>query len=135
MNTHVQTHEGLDRLIEGAQVLRRQVGPARGIRALPVIVLTGMITAVLAVLDRVYDLLSIDGVASEWMALWMFAVVGAMLLGKVALAISRVLARAGRRVGAYWRRVREEEVLLELIAADARMGTDLRAARDRAELG
>lgn len=132
MTTYSQTHEGLTRMIEGSEILRQQIGPVRGMRALPVVVLTGMVTAVLAVLDRVFDLLSFHGVTAEWMALWMIAFVAAMACGKLAFATARGVRRAARSAGALWRRMREEDVMHDLIAADPRMATELRVARDHA---
>jgi len=48
MTTYSTTHDGLERVLEGADVLRHSVGPVKGMRIAPTIVLTGMVTAVVA---------------------------------------------------------------------------------------
>ena len=52
MSSYSTTHDGLERVLEGTRVLTHAVGPTRSLRTVPLIVLTGIVTAVVAVASR-----------------------------------------------------------------------------------
>ena len=51
MTTYSTTHEGLERIVDGAHAVSRIVGPARGMRMLPTFVLTGFVAGAVAVME------------------------------------------------------------------------------------
>ena len=129
MTTYSTTHDGLERVLEGADVLRHSVGPAKGMRIGPTIVLTGMVAAVVVLADRMFG----DGFAREWIALWALSVVAALLLAKAAFALTAWLVRSEHGLVARWRRAADERRFRELAAMDHRVMEEFRIAKSVAE--
>jgi hypothetical protein len=70
MSSYSTTHDGLERVLEGTRVLTHAVGPTRSLRTVPLIVLTGIVTAVVAVASRQFADAMPDGFTGEWLATW-----------------------------------------------------------------
>jgi len=133
MTTYSTTHDGLERVLEGADVLRHSVGPAKGMRIAPTIVLTGMVAAVVVLADRMFGEMFGDGFAREWIALWALSVVAALLLAKAAFALTAWLVRSEHGLVARWRRAADERRFRELAAMDHRVMEEFRIAKSVAE--
>lgn len=126
-------HDGLDRVLEGADVLVHSVGPTRGMRILPMVVLTGMVAAVLAVAERAIGSITEGGFAFEWLAMWVLSVAAVLLLAKSALKLARWILRSEHGIVARWKRAEAEREFMALAQYDRRILDDLRAAQARAE--
>jgi len=126
-------HDGLERVLEGADVLVHAVGPTRGMRVLPMVVLTGMVAAVLALAERAIASITAGGFAFEWIAMWVLSVASVLLLAKSALKLARWLIRSEHGLVARWKRAQAEREFMALAQYDRRILDDLRAAQARAE--
>lgn len=133
MTTYSTTHDGLERVLEGADVLRHSVGPVKGMRIAPTIVLTGMVAAVVALADRWFGEMFSDGFTHEWIALWVLSVAAALLLAKSAFALTAWMVRSEHGLVARWRRAADERRFRDLLASDHRVMDEYRIARSRAE--
>ncbi|MBK8768752.1 MAG: hypothetical protein IPM01_31315 [Burkholderiaceae bacterium] len=68
MSSYSTTHDGLERVLEGTRVLTHAVGPTRSLRTVPLIVLTGIVTAVVAVASRQFADAMAGRLPGEWLA-------------------------------------------------------------------
>lgn len=133
MTTYSTTHDGLERVLEGTDVLVHSVGPARGMRLAPTLVLTGVVTAVLAIAVRVFDDLLTDGFTREWLALWLLATATVYVFGKMAVSVGNWLTREEHGLVARWKAAEADRAFYEVAERDPRVMADLRAAALRAE--
>ncbi len=135
MTTYSTTHDGLERVLEGAEALRESVGPARGMRIGPTVVLTGMVAAVVVVADRLFGEAFGNGFTTEWIALWALSAGAALLLAKAAFRLAGWLARSEDGFVARWKRVEEVRRIMSIAQYDPRILEDFEAAKRRAESG
>ena len=133
MTSYSTTHEGLERIVEGAHTVSELVGPARGMKLLPTVLLIGIVAAVVVVADRVYGDLISQGFTGEWLALWALASAAALVFAKSAFALSGALLRTARRIGKAWKASEENHRLHAEMARDPRLKADYVAAQMRAE--
>ena len=133
MAVQAVTHDGLERILNATDSLVHGVGPVRGMKLLPVTLLTGMVAAVLAIAERVFATLTAESFAFEWLAFWALSVVAVMLLAKTAFGLSHWLVRSEHGLVARWKRSRAAEEVMRVASSDFRMMADLRVARAHAE--
>jgi hypothetical protein len=133
MSSFSTTHVGLERVLEGSRVLTEAVGPTRSLRAIPVIVLTGIVTAVVAVVSRQFADAMPDDFTGEWLATWALGALAALVFARTSARIAAGLVQAARRFSAALAQSHAEHQFIEAARQDPRMLADLRAALSRAE--
>ena len=133
MSTLSTTHEGLERMLEGTRALSESVGPTRSLRAMPLVILTGIVSAVVALAARQFGDLVDDGFTGEWLALWAVGAVAAVVFARTAARIAGWLVTSGRGLRANIAQSRAEQAFLSAAQHDFRLQADLRAALNRAE--
>lgn len=133
MTNYSTTHQGLERVLNGTDTLVHAVGPAKGMRLAPTLVLTGIVSAVLAVAVRVFDDLLTQGFTQEWLALWLLASITVFVFGRVAFLLGDRLANSERGLIKRWKAAQAEREMMRLAAADPRVMADIRAAIDRSQ--
>ena len=133
MTTYSTTHEGLERIVDGAQAVSRIVGPARGMRLLPTFVLTGFVAGTVAVITHKFGDLFGDGVTAEWLSLWVLASLAILLFAKTAMSLSTWLVKLSKRTVAYLQQMEEAAYLESELRRDPRLRADFIAAKLRAE--
>ena len=109
MSTLSTTHEGLERMLEGTRALSESVGPTRSLRAMPLVILTGIVTAVVELAARLFGNLVDDGFTGEWLALWAVGAVAAVVFARTAARIAGWLVASGRGLRAHIAQSRAEE--------------------------
>ncbi len=133
MSTLSTTHEGLERMLEGTRALSESVGPTRSLRAMPLVILTGIVTAIVALASRQFGDLIGDGFTGEWLALWAVGAVAAMVFARTAARMAGWLVASGRGLRAQMAQSRAEQAFLTAAQHDYRLQADLRAALSRSE--
>ncbi len=133
MTTFSTTHEGLERVLEGSRVLSDAVGPTRSLRTLPLVLLTGIVTAVVAAVAHRLDDWFVDGSTREWLALWALGALVALVFARTAARLGGAILAAGHRLSARAARRRIDREFLAALESDPRLLSDWRAARDRAQ--
>ncbi len=133
MSTFSTTHEGLERVLEGTRTLSQAVGPTRSLRAVPLVVLTGIVAAVVVLASRLFGDQIPDGFTPEWLALWALGAFAAVLFARVSAKIGHRLIHATQGWAGQIRRSQEEAALMAVARQDPRVLADLRAAQSRGE--
>ena len=133
MNSQSYTHDGLERLQRGVDAVSRSVEPASTSRSLPIILLTGLVSAVVAGATRWLGSHLDDGFALEWIVAWAIALITIVVFAKGVFAASGWLLAASRRSAADRRLRRQDAQLMELAHHDPRVLAEIRAAQCRAE--
>lgn len=133
MSSYSTTHDGLERVLEGTRVLTHAVGPTRSLRTVPLIVLTGIVTAVVAVASRQFADAMPDGFTGEWLATWALGAFAALVFARTSARIAYSLVHAAHRFSGRLAQSHAEQAFLEAARHDPRMIADLRAAQSRAE--
>lgn len=133
MTTYSTTHEGLERIVDGAHAVSRIVGPARGMRMLPTFVLTGFVAGAVAVITHKFGDLFGDGLTAEWLSLWVLASLAILVFAKTAMSLSFWLGRQSKRFVAYMQQEQEAAYLESELRRDPRLRADFIAAQLRAE--
>lgn len=104
----------------------RPARPAGALRWLPILLLTGLITAIDMAVVRWFPRLD-DGFLFAWIVLWALGIVGVTLFAGAALRVSGwAAALAGGQ-----RRRREDAELLAAAAQDHRLAAELRIIATR----
>ena len=133
MNSQSYTHDGLERIQRGVEAMSRSVKPASTSRSLPIILLTGVVSAVVAGATRWLGTRLDDGFALEWIVVWAIALIAIVVFAKGVYAASGWLLAASRRAAADRRLRRQDAQLMELAHHDPRVLAEIRAAQWRAE--
>lgn len=133
MTTYSPTHEGLERVLEGSRVLSDAVGPTRSLRTLPLVLLTGIVTAVVAAIAHRLDDWFIEGSTREWLALWALGALVSVVFARTAVRLGGAILVGAHRLSLRAARRRAEIEFQAAVDSDPRLLTELRAAKDRAE--
>ena len=133
MTTYSTTHEGLERMVDGAQAVSRIVGPARGMRLLPTFLLTGFVAGAVAVVTHRFGDLFGDGLTAEWFSLWVLASLAILVFAKTAMSLSVWLAKFWKRTVVHWEQMQATAHLESELRRDPRLRADFVAAQLRAE--
>ncbi|MBP8306442.1 MAG: hypothetical protein KAY46_04210 [Burkholderiaceae bacterium] len=133
MSSYSTTHEGLERVLEGTRALSHSVGPTRSLRAVPLIVLTGIVTAVVALTSRQFADAMPDGFTGEWLATWAVGAFAALVFARTSARIAYAIVHAAHRFSGRLAQSHAEREFLAAARRDPRMISDLRAAQSRAE--
>ncbi len=129
MSTPSTHHDGIDRVVDGVDTLRRSIGEISVARFLPAAMLTGAVTAILVGASHLLSDLFDEGAVTEWLLMWGIALVAVWILaGQVHAASASLRGVFSRMLDA-----RRDEAYYDLALRDPRVLADLRAARMNAE--
>jgi fructose-specific phosphotransferase system IIC component len=133
MSSHSYTHPGVERFERAVSAVSEATRPAALARTLPIVLLTGIVSAVVAAAIRWFGIRIDAGFALEWVVAWAIALIAVVVFARAAYATSGWFIRATRQYAAERRRRRQDEQLMDLAHHDPRVMAEIRAAQARAE--